>query len=160
MPWSTGSHALVDAAWAANESAVLIALEGSGQLGVLHLVGSAPSLLAHLLPIDLPSLSHFRAELVHISSVAFDSAACKLAVACTIEVGEDRSPESLVYLYTLQSSPVYLAKLLGTVKPPAGAARAVPQRRVQVAMRPVVKGEQMRNVTITWQDGSVALASV
>ena len=155
--WSTGSHALVDAVWTANESAVLIALDRSGQLGVLHLVGSAPSLLAHLLPIDLPVLSAMPSGAVHISSLAFDIAARKLAVACTAP-GEEGDTESKVYLYDLQSSPVYLARLLQTVQSPAAAGLP---RKVHVAIRPGVKDEQMRTaMTITWEDCSVASASV
>ena len=160
--WSTGSHALTDAAWAANESAVLIALDGSGQLGVLqHMVGSAPSLLAHLLPIDLPVLSVRKCGDVRISSLAFDSAACKLAVACTAALGDSGAVEHLVYVYALQSSPEYLAKLLGTMQPPVDAALAVPQCKMQAVIRPGGPDRQLRSVlTVTWQDGSVALATV
>jgi hypothetical protein len=139
---------------------VLIALDGSGQLGVLHMVGSAPSLLAHLLPIDLPVLSALKCGAVHISSLAFDSAACKLAVACTTAAGDGEAVQHMVYVFALQSSPVYLAKPLETLQSPADAALAGPQCKMNVVFRPRADG-QLRNVlTITWQDGSAMLACV
>ena len=158
--WSTGTHALTDAAWSADESVVLIALDESSQLGVLHLVGSAPSLLAHLLPLDLPDLPAPSGGVVTISSLALDSKAGKLAVACTA-ADAGAAAVHAVCLYALQASPVYLAKSVGRVLPPADVASSPPQCKLQVALRPgLVDGQNRSVIAITWHDGSVALASV
>lgn len=139
---------------------MLIALDDSSQLGVLHLVGSAPSLLAHLLPLDLPDLpARSEGSSVHISSIAFDCMAGKLAVACAD--GDDPYARHAVCVYALQSSPVYLAKPLGHVQPPADTGSTASPCKLQVAFRPAPGSAQPRSVlAITWQDGSVALASV
>jgi len=144
---------------------VLIALDASSQLGVLHLVGSAPSLLAHLLPLDLPKplgdvLPDASWSAACISSLAYDSIAGKLAVACSlgVDIGTD-APRHLVCVYGVESSPVYVAKLRGSVHPPAAQARPAPRCKLQVALRPV-DGQKRSIIAITWPDESVALASV
>ena len=143
---------------------MLIALEASSQLGVLHLVGSAPSLLAHLLPLELPKplkdLPAASWSSACISSIAYDSNAGKLAVGCSVaaDTGSD-APRHLVCVYCLQSSPVYVAELRGAVQPPAAQSRAAPRCKLQVAMRPV-DGQKRSIVAVTWPDESMALASV
>ena len=162
--WSTRARALTDATWSADEAVVLVALEASSQLGVLHLVGSAPSLLAHLLPLDLPKplgaeLSDASWSAACISSIAYDSNAGKLAVACSFAADIGVPPHHLVCVYGVESSPVYVAKLRGSVQPPAARARLAPCCKSQVALRPV-DGQNRSTIAITWPDGSVALASV
>ena len=144
---------------------MLIALDATSQLGVLHLVGSAPSLLAHLLPLDLPKplkeLPDASWSAACISSIAYDSAAGKLAVACSFLTGDGTAAlHHLVCVYGLQSSPVYQAELRKYVEPPADAAPE-PRCKMQVVIRPCSADKQKRGViAIAWQDGSVAVESV
>ena len=143
---------------------MIIALEASSQLGVLHLVGSAPSLLAHLLPLELPKpLKDLPDEswcAACISSIAYDSTAGKLAVGCSVAADTSTdAPRHLACIYGVQASPVYVAELCGSVLPPAAQARAAPRSKLQVAMRPL-DGQKRSILVVAWPDESVALASV
>ncbi len=146
---------LVDAAWAADETVVFLALSGSQRLAVLHFVGSAPSLLAHLLPLDLPGVPLGTC----ITSIAFDSNTEKLAVA-GMTASADDAPSA--WLFAVQTSPVYLAKLLGAVTSPAASARA--DAAVGVAFRPAAIARAEERVAasalaIAWPGGTVSLAA-
>ena len=160
--WSTGEHALSDAAWSTDEKVALITLSGSLQIAVLHFVGGAPSLLAHLLPLELPGIEQSRCT--SISSVAFDSDSGRLAVACTTAGGDGLPAEHAVCVFAVQSSPVFQARMLGRVLPPpdrlaAGASQA------GVAFRPRAAGRAEQQVgpcalAVSWPNGAVSLAAV
>jgi hypothetical protein len=154
--WSTGAHLLTDAAWSADEKVVLIALSGSKQLAVLHFVGSAPSLLAHLLPLELPGVAQCDGTL--ISSIAFDSAAGRLAVACSTR---GAAAQHWVCTYALQAAPVYVAKPVGPVlhAPAGGSCNGSRAAHAAVAFqRCAVESQRRCLLAISWPDGTVALA--
>lgn len=130
--WSTSGHFLTDAAWSADEGVLLIALSDTPQMAVLHFVGGPPSLLAHLLPLDLPGLD----ARVRISGIALDSGAQQLAVACVCDRGDQ---EAWVGVFALKSSPVFAAQPTGKVLQPAAARlqQTHGQALAGVAFRPM-----------------------
>ena len=169
--WSTGAHILTDAAWSADEKLVLLALSGSLQVAVLHFVSDAPSLLANLMPLDLPGSG----EAERISSLAYHSVAQRLAVGYA---GADES--HWVAVFEVQTSPVFKARHLGRVLPPAAEHRAPrhstasgaapmrvgfwrsavpPDERVRSAAQPpaVAAASQL---AVTWDNGAVTLTKL
>jgi hypothetical protein len=147
---------LTDAAWSTDERVVLVALSGSLQVAVLHFVSAAPSLLAHLLPLELPGIAE--RGTARIASIALDAGGTKLAVACAAK--EDGVVPHWVRAYALQSSPVYAAKLIGEIVPPPSAADEAAPGSPAVAFRRRGAAEAVENaaLAISWPGGAVTLA--
>ena len=164
--WSTGEHALTDAAWSVDEKLVFLALSGSLQIAALHFVGSAPSLLAHLLPLELPGLVSEPPGL-RITSLAFDSTAGKMAVACTADETDDAPAAHMACVYQVQCSPVVVAKPLGRVASPPADHTAAMRGVAGVAFRAGASAptnaraqSAASTLAVSWPDGSVSLAAV
>ena len=102
--WTTGETPLVDAVWLADETVVVLAFKH--RVAALHFVKEPPSVMAHLLPLDLPDLDG------SIDGLALSSDA--LAVA----LRHDSRKCGVVNLYRISTSPVLAATYMGGVAGP------------------------------------------
>ena len=108
---------LVEAVWGFDDDIVLLAFEQ--RVAALHFVKQAPSFVAHLLPLDLPTTT----ERTRVENIAWDQARQRLAVSLNEADHLTGAPVRRTALYALQPRPVLSAThLLDVSEPTASSA--------------------------------------
>ncbi|XP_074306817.1 aladin [Silene latifolia] len=114
QPWSSTSGFVTGATWDPESRMILLAFSGSSTLGSVHFASKPPSLVAHLLPVDLPEIANLTGS-QSIEKIAWDGSGERLAVS--FKEG-DESYQGLIAIYDVRRTPLIAATLFGFIRGP------------------------------------------
>ncbi|XP_056691119.1 aladin [Spinacia oleracea] len=114
QPWSSSSGFVTGATWDPEGRMILLAFSKSSTLGSIHFASKPPSLVAHLLPVDLPEIATLTGS-QQIEKIAWDASGERLAVS--FKEG-DESYRGLIAIYDVRRTPLIAASLVGFIRGP------------------------------------------
>ncbi|KAH9612001.1 hypothetical protein KSS87_000033 [Heliosperma pusillum] len=114
QPWSSASGFVTGATWDPESRMILLAFSESSTLGSVHFASKPPSLVAHLLPVDLPEIANLTGS--HgVEKIAWDGSGERLAVSFK---DGDESYQGLIAIYDVRRTPLIAATLFGFIRGP------------------------------------------
>ncbi|KAL9240052.1 hypothetical protein vseg_014313 [Gypsophila vaccaria] len=114
QPWSSTSGFVTGATWDPDSRMILLAFSESSTLGSVHFASKPPSLVAHLLPVELPEIANLMGS-QSIEKIAWDGSGERLAVSFK---DGDESYKGLVAIYDVRRTPLIAATLFGFIRGP------------------------------------------
>ncbi|KAK9154555.1 hypothetical protein Sjap_002035 [Stephania japonica] len=112
--WTSSGGFVTGATWDPDGRMILIAFSDSLTLGSIHFASRAPSLDAHLLPIELPEIVSLTGS--HgVEKIAWDASGERLALSYK---GGDEAYSGLISIYDVRRTPLVLASLVGFIRGP------------------------------------------
>lgn len=113
-PWSSSGGFVTGAVWDPDGRMVLLAFSESSTLGSIHFASKPPSLVAHLVPVDLPEMATITAS-QKIEKIAWDASGERLAIS--FKEG-DELYQGLIALYDVRRTSLIAASLIGFIRGP------------------------------------------
>ncbi|XP_048495984.1 aladin [Beta vulgaris subsp. vulgaris] len=114
QPWSSSNGFVTGATWDPDGRMILLAFSKSSTLGSVHFASKPPSLVAHLLPVDLPEIVTLTGSQV-FEKIAWDASGERLAVSFK---GGDELYQGLIAIYDVRRTPLITASLVGFIRGP------------------------------------------
>ncbi|KAE8651166.1 hypothetical protein Csa_002057 [Cucumis sativus] len=119
--WSSTSGFVTGAIWDPEGRMILLAFSGSSVLGSIHFASKPPSLVAHLLPVDLPEITT-STNSQGIEKIAWDASGERLAVS--FKEG-DKLSNGLIAVYDVKRTPLICPSLIGFIRGPGDNPKPV-----------------------------------
>lgn len=113
-PWSSSGGFVTGAVWDPDGRMVLLAFSESSTLGSIHFASKPPSLVAHLVPVDLPEMATITAS-QKIEKIAWDASGERLAIS--FKEG-DELYQGLIAIYDVRRTSLIAASLIGFIRGP------------------------------------------
>ncbi|KAJ8449730.1 hypothetical protein Cgig2_001386 [Carnegiea gigantea] len=113
-PWSSSGGFVTGAVWDPDGRMVLLAFSESSTLGSIHFASKPPSLVAHLVPVDLPEIATITAS-QKIEKIAWDASGERLAIS--FKEG-DELYQGLIAIYDVRRTSLIAASLIGFIRGP------------------------------------------
>uniref|UniRef100_A0A803LT93 Aladin n=1 Tax=Chenopodium quinoa TaxID=63459 RepID=A0A803LT93_CHEQI len=121
QPWSSSRGFVTGATWDPDGRMILLSFSNSSTLGSVHFASKPPSLVAHLLPVDLPEIST-RTNSQQIEKIAWDASGERLAIS--FKEG-DELYRGLIAIYDVRRTPLIAASLVRLFLEGGGVASAL-----------------------------------
>ncbi|XP_022934085.1 aladin [Cucurbita moschata] len=112
--WSTTSGFVTGAIWDPDGRMILLAFSESSVLGSIHFASKPPSLVAHLLAVDLPEITTLTNS-QGIEKIAWDASGERLAVSFK---DGDELYNGLIAVYDIKRTPLICPSLIGFIRGP------------------------------------------
>ncbi|XP_073154994.1 aladin isoform X1 [Henckelia pumila] len=113
-PWSSKNGFVTGATWDPDGRMILLSFSESSTLGSIHFASKAPSLDAHLIPVELPEIKSLTGSQV-IKNIAWDASGERLAVSY---MDGDELYRGLVALFDVKRTPLISTSLIGFIRGP------------------------------------------
>ncbi|XP_073317452.1 aladin [Primulina huaijiensis] len=113
-PWSSKNGYVTGATWDPDGRMILLSFSESSTLGSIHFASKAPSLDAHLIPVELPEIKSLTGSQV-IKNIAWDASGERLAASY---VDGDELYKGLVALFDVKRTPLISTSLIGFIRGP------------------------------------------
>lgn len=113
-PWSSSGGFVTGAVWDPDGRMVLLAFSESSTLGSIHFASKPPSLVAHLVPVDLPEMATITAS-QKIEKIAWDASGERLAISFK---EADELYQGLIAIYDVRRTSLIAASLIGFIRGP------------------------------------------
>ncbi|KAA0053915.1 aladin [Cucumis melo var. makuwa] len=119
--WSSTSGFVTGAIWDPEGRMILLAFSDSSVLGSIHFASKPPSLVAHLLPVDLPEITTLTNS-QGIEKIAWDASGERLAVSFK---DGDELYNGLIAVYDVKRTPLICPSLIGFIRGPGDNPKPV-----------------------------------
>ncbi|KZV48770.1 aladin-like [Dorcoceras hygrometricum] len=113
-PWSSKNGFVTGATWDPDGRMILLSFSESSTLGSIHFASKAPSLDAHLIPVELAQIKSLTGSQV-IKNIAWDASGERLAVSY-VDGGD--LYKGLVALFDVKRTPLISTSLIGFIRGP------------------------------------------
>lgn len=113
-PWSSSGGFVTGAVWDPDGRMVLLAFSESSTLGSIHFASKPPSLVAHLVPVELPEIATITAS-QKIEKIAWDASGERLAISFK---DGDELYQGLIAIYDVRRTSLIAASLIGFIRGP------------------------------------------
>uniref|UniRef100_A0A7C9E2B2 Aladin seven-bladed propeller domain-containing protein n=1 Tax=Opuntia streptacantha TaxID=393608 RepID=A0A7C9E2B2_OPUST len=113
-PWSSSGGFVTGAVWDPDGRMVLLAFSESSTLGSIHFASKPPSLVAHLVPVDLPEIATITGS-QKIEKMAWDASGERLAISFK---DGDELYQGLIAIYDVRRTSLIAASLIGFIRGP------------------------------------------
>ncbi|CAO2822376.1 unnamed protein product [Amaranthus hypochondriacus] len=121
QPWSSSSGFVTGASWDPDGHMILLSFSKSCTLGSIHFASKPPSLVAHLLPVELPEIATLTRSQT-IEKVAWDASGERLALSFK---DGDESYQGLIAIYDVRRTPLIAASLVGFIRGPGDSPKPI-----------------------------------